>query len=101
MNCKQYVWPGSKCQIWILQEDHVKCASTGNLFASNAFYKAASAVNNPAFTDGTTTCMVLFETIQVMLLTHNKRRSFTSKPIVEAHANAQELLCLSADRRHD
>lgn len=68
---------------------------------SKAFYEAVGAVNNPAFTDDTAACMVLSETIHVMLLTHDKWRQFTSKPIVDAHANAQVLLCLSADSRDD
>jgi predicted lactoylglutathione lyase len=39
--------------------------------------------------------MVLSETIYVMLLTHDKWRQFTQKPIVDAHSSAQVLLCLS------
>lgn len=68
---------------------------------SKSFYEAVGATNNPAFTDDTAACMVLSETIHVMLLTHDKWRQFTSKPIVDAHANAQVLLCLSADSRDD
>jgi predicted lactoylglutathione lyase len=64
-----------------------------------AFYEAIGASNNPGFTDHTAACMVISETILVMLLTHDKWRQFTSKPIVDAHANAQVLLCLSQDSR--
>jgi hypothetical protein len=43
--------------------------------------------------------MVFSETIHVMLLTHDKWRQFTGKRIVDAHAEAQVLLCLSAESR--
>jgi predicted lactoylglutathione lyase len=70
-----------------------------DLKRSMAFYEAVGATNNPQFTDETAACMVLSETIHVMLLTHGKWRQFTSKPIVDAHASAQVLLCLSAESR--
>lgn len=72
-----------------------------DLKKSKAFYEAIGAVNNPAFTDDTAACMVFSETIYAMLLTHDKWRQFTSKPIVDAHNHAQVLLCLSADSRED
>ena len=70
-----------------------------DLQRSKAFYEAVGAVNNPAFTDDTAACMVFSDTIHVMLLTHEKWRQFTSKRIVDAHVDAQVLLCLSADDR--
>lgn len=72
-----------------------------DLKRSMAFYEAVGATNNPHFTDDTAACMVISETIYVMLLTHGKWRQFTSKPIVDAHANAQVLLCLSASSREE
>lgn len=70
-----------------------------DLKRSMAFYEAVGAANNPQFTDHTAACMVLSESIFTMLLTHDKWRQFTSKPIVDAHANAQVMLALSADSR--
>jgi len=70
-----------------------------DLKRSMAFYEAVGATNNPNFTDDTAACMVISETIHVMLLTHDKWRQFTSKAIVDAHTSAQVLLCLSADSR--
>jgi len=70
-----------------------------DLARSMAFYEAVGARNNPQFTDDTAACMVLSDTIHVMLLTHDKWRQFTSKPIVDAHNQAQVLLCLSAENR--
>lgn len=66
-----------------------------------AFYEAIGARNEPRFTDATAACMVLSETIHVMLLTHAKFREFTSKPIVDAKESCQVLLCLSAESRSE
>ena len=71
-----------------------------DLNKSKAFYEAVGAANNPAFTDDTAACMVVEEgSIHVMLLTHEKWATFTSKKIPDAHMSAQVLLCVSADSR--
>lgn len=70
-----------------------------DLKRSKGFYEAVGAVNNPGFSDDTAVCMVFSDTIHAMLLTHDKWRQFTSKRIVDAHVDAQVLLCLSADSR--
>jgi uncharacterized protein len=66
---------------------------------SIAFYEAAGASQNPRFSDAQTMCMVFSDTICVMLLTREKFAGFTSRPIADAHATVQTLLCLSADSR--
>ena len=66
---------------------------------AKAFYEAIGAVDNPQFSDDTAACMVLSDTIFVMLLTHGKWASFTKKPIVDAHQSSEVMLCLSADDR--
>ncbi len=70
-----------------------------DLAKSKAFYEAVGAPNNPQFTDDTAACMVFSEAIHVMLLTHDKWATFTSKAIPNAHESAQVLLCLSADSK--
>ncbi|WP_447929218.1 VOC family protein [Sphingopyxis fribergensis] len=71
-----------------------------DLDKSKAFYEAVGAANNPAFTDETAACMVVEEgSIHVMLLTHEKWATFTSKKIPDAHTTAQVLICVSADSR--
>ena len=71
-----------------------------DLDKSKAFYEAVGAANNPAFTDDTAACMVVEEgSIHVMLLTHEKWATFTSKKIPDAHTTAQVLICVSADSR--
>ncbi|NOG73159.1 VOC family protein [Roseicella sp. DB1501] len=72
-----------------------------DLARARAFYEAVGATNNPQFTDDTAACMVFSETIHAMLLTHAKFREFTSKPIADARASCQVLLCLSADSREE
>ena len=73
-----------------------------DLEKSKAFYEAVGAANNPAFTDDTAACMVVEEgSIHVMLLTHEKWATFTSKTIPDAHTTAQVLLCVSADSRDE
>jgi hypothetical protein len=66
---------------------------------SIAFYEAVGATRNPMFSDDTAACMVLSDVIHVMLLTHDKWRTFTDRAIPDAHASAQVLLCLSRDSR--
>ena len=70
-----------------------------DLPASMAFYQALGFHNNPQFTDATAACMVWSEAIHVMLLTHDKWRTFTDRQIPDAHASAQMSLCISFDSR--
>jgi uncharacterized protein len=55
-----------------------------DLKKSMAFYEAIGFKNNPQFTDDTAACMVLSDTIFVMLLTYDKFSQFTSKTIIDA-----------------
>ena len=48
---------------------------------SKAFYEALGFTSNPAFSDETAASMVWSEAIYVMLLTHDKWKSFTTRPI--------------------
>lgn len=66
---------------------------------SIAFYKGVGATQNMQFSDETAACMVLSETIHVMLLTYEKYRQFTSREIPDARKVAQVLLCLTRDSR--
>ena len=62
---------------------------------SIAFYEAVGATKNPMFSDDTAACMVLSDTIHVMLLTYEKWKGFTDRAIPDAHVSAQVMLCLS------
>ena len=70
-----------------------------DLARSTAFYEAIGGDKNPQFSDETATCIVLSETIHAMLLTHDKYRQFTSKPIADAHSTSEVLICVSADSK--
>ena len=70
-----------------------------DLARSKAFYKAIGATNNPQFTDETAAMMSFSPEVNVMLLTHDKWRQFTSKTIPDANSHAQIMLALSRDSR--
>jgi predicted lactoylglutathione lyase len=70
-----------------------------DLDRSIAFYEAIGATKNPQFSDDTAACMFLSETINVMILTHDKFRQFTPKRIADAHETSEVLICISADSR--
>lgn len=72
-----------------------------DLARSVAFYEAVGAAKNPQFSDDTGACMVISETIYVMLLTHDKFKSFCSKPIIDAKKGVEALFCLSENSRAD
>ena len=67
---------------------------------SMAFYEALGFTNNPQFTDETAACMVLSETIHVMLLTHDKWKTFTARPIPSADSS-EVMLCVSCDSKDE
>ncbi|TIT80069.1 MAG: lactoylglutathione lyase [Mesorhizobium sp.] len=69
-----------------------------DLAKSMAFYKSIGFENNPQFTDDTAACMVWSEAINVMLLTHDKWRQFTTRPIAPPGAN-EVMIALSCDGR--
>ncbi len=70
-----------------------------DLVRSIAFYKAVGAEQNMQFTDETAAMMVFSDSINVMLMTHDKFRQFTTKRIADAHESLQVLLALSCDSR--
>jgi len=72
-----------------------------DLANSIAFYSAIGGSKNPQFSDDTAACMVLSETIHVMLLTHAKYSSFTARPIADARATSASLLALTFDSRDE
>lgn len=69
-----------------------------DLNTAMAFYQALGFDNNPQYTDNTAACMVWSDSIHVMLLTHDKWRSFTSKPITEPHCS-EVMLALACNSK--
>ena len=70
-----------------------------NLAASTAFYVALGGEVNPQFSDEQTTSVMFSDAIGVMLLTHERYRQFTQRPIGDARTESQALLTLSVDNR--
>jgi predicted lactoylglutathione lyase len=68
---------------------------------SMAFYEALGFVNEPRFTDHTAAAMQWSDTIVLMLLTHDKWKSFTSKAIPNAKESAQVSLAINFDSREE
>lgn len=54
---------------------------------------------NPQFTDETATCMIVSDDIFVMLLTHDKFKTFTPNAICDATKSTEVLVCLSCESR--
>ncbi len=69
-----------------------------DLKASTAFYAALGFVNNPQFSDQTAAFMVWSESINVMLLTHAKWGTFTTRPIAP-NTSSEVALNVSCDSR--
>ena len=69
-----------------------------DLAASKAFYTALGFTSNPQFSDDTAAFMVWSETISVMLLTHAKWRTFTTRPI-PPNTSSEVALTVSCDSR--
>lgn len=70
-----------------------------DLRRSIAFFTRLGFSFDEKFTDDTATCMIVGDNIFVMLLTHDKFRSFTPRPICDARAATEVLVCLSRDSR--
>lgn len=69
-----------------------------DLKAAIAFYQALGFTQNLQFSDETAACMVWSEAIHVMLLTHPKWRSFTSRPIPPS-SSSEVMIALACDSR--
>jgi predicted lactoylglutathione lyase len=67
---------------------------------SKAFYEAIGFTNNSQFSDDSSACMVLTETINVMLMTHAKWQTFTSRPIPPS-TSSEVMLAISCTSRDE
>lgn len=63
------------------------------------FYKSIGAEQNKQFSDETAAMVSFSEAINVMLLTHDKFKQFTTKSIVNARETTEVLLALSSESR--
>ncbi|WP_027174343.1 VOC family protein [Methylobacterium sp. 10] len=72
-----------------------------DLEASKAFFGALGFTFNPAFTDENGACMVVSESIFVMLLTEARFRDFITGDICDATKATEVLTCLSCESRQE
>jgi uncharacterized protein len=70
-----------------------------NLDKSIAFFTQLGFAFNPQFTDETATCMIVSESIFVMLLTEAKFKTFTPKAISDAKKNTEVMVALLCESR--
>lgn len=70
-----------------------------NLTQSIDFFTQLGYPFNPQFTDETAACMIVSDDIYVMLLTEDKFRMFTPKPICDATKSTEVLVCLSCQSK--
>lgn len=61
------------------------------------FYTQLGFTNNPQFSDDTAKCMVWSENIFVMIMTHEKFKTFATKPLADTKSNLAGLFSLSMD----
>lgn len=61
------------------------------------FYTAIGFTNNPQFSDDSAKCMVWSESIFVMIMTHEKFKTFATKPLADTKSNLAGLFSLSLD----
>lgn len=60
-------------------------------------YTKMGFTNNPQFSDDTTKCMVWSENIFVMIMTHEKFKTFSTKPIADTKNSLAGLFSLSVE----
>src|SRR3954462_6525595 len=71
--------------------------AVNDLQKSMDFYTALGFTNNPQFSDETGKCMVWSENIFVMIMTHEKFKTFATKPIADTKSTVAGLFSLSVD----
>jgi len=70
-----------------------------NMERSRAFFGALGFSFNPQFSNEQGACMVVSDTIYVMLLVESFFQTFTKKPVADARQSTEVLVCLSCDSR--
>lgn len=68
---------------------------------SRRFYTSLGFTVNEQFSDDQVACIVISDTIFVMLLEHNRFRDFTTNEIADARTTTEVLNALSASSREE
>jgi predicted lactoylglutathione lyase len=66
---------------------------------ARAFYAALGFAHNPQFSDENTTCVVISDTIYVMLLQTERFKDFLAGPMHDPATGTSALLAISCDSR--
>jgi len=66
---------------------------------TQAFFRSLGFEFNPQFSNEQGACMVISDSIYVMLLTEAFFQTFTKKPVADATKTSEVLVCLSCDSR--
>ena len=70
-----------------------------DLKKSIEFFSALGYTFNPQFTDETAASVIIGGNIFAMLLTHDKWKMFSSKPIVDANKSSEVIIALGVDSK--
>ena len=70
-----------------------------DLSRSVAFFTSLGYSANPKFSNEMGACIIVSDTIFVMLLTHEHFKSFAPNPIADATKTTEVLICLSCESR--
>ena len=68
---------------------------------SKAFFQALGFSLDSQFCDDTAACVVLNDTLSVMLSTHAKFREFTPRAICDTTREVEMLICLACESRQE
>lgn len=72
-----------------------------DLDKTKAFFSALGYVSNPQFTDENAACVVISDSIYVMLLAEPFFLGFTRKSLCDTRTHTEVLLCLSVASRSE
>jgi predicted lactoylglutathione lyase len=84
---------------WTMTKTIYVNLAVDDLAAATRFYEAIGCTKNPQFSDGNAASMVWSDTITFQLLTREYFRTFTTKPLSDAHRTCAALFALSHDSR--
>src|SRR5688572_9103830 len=73
--------------------------AVADLPRATTFFGALGFQFNPTFTDANATCMIVSDSIFVMLLVKPFIQTFTPKALADAHQASEVLLCLDVESR--
>jgi uncharacterized protein len=75
--------------------------AVSDVAASEQFFRALGFDFDPRFTDDSCACMIVSEQAYVMLIANERFTDFTPKPIADARASTEAIMCVSAESREE